>query len=668
MFSPLLNSSGVYVHYGDGGFSTNDIHYSHWNETITVGMDGSLLIREEMTFHLVAGSYGYAYRNLNWRSFHDLNSWSISSGSGTPQITYHKVTKTGTVIKFYWEWSRSYVPSGTEYTFILTYNVSSAMDLRGNRDRVYWNVIGDEFEYYIYDISTKVIFPKQYNLSDIRSTTYYKGKQPGDDTGVALNENGHTVVVFHQAIVEPYTAYTIDADSPPAGINMPFSWRVYFNQNKALDFGIAFLPLFLIFLGIFLFKGLDPRVKTIPTLNEIAIRKCPTCGYKDLRQVTFCSQCGTQMKVQSEIGPPDALTPVEVGVLLDEKFDNLDFVAEFFYLAERGYLRIIQIPDDDEIYFQLTGREDSYGELSYFSKKILSFVYTHSTDTLWTKKVVRVNDEERVERAEVSVLSLSTIKKHVSVLWGHKDKLYKKLSGGDTKYFEQNPEKAKSNFVTLVLVSGIGLGVFSYFLLQYLHLANFGLVLGGLVAVSIIGFIISKKMPKLTKLGVQAKTSWQHYLQLIRGQMLAFPDPYEQFNFSMDHFSYLLVDPKFDLPAHLKKLSSKVKEKPAPEGFSYITPYWYYYPYISYAPRGIHHSRPITSFDSLGRGFETLVEGISNLAESLPSAISNLSEGISNAIVNMANGFVSASSSGGSSGFGGGFGGGGGGGGGGGIG
>jgi len=142
-----LSESGAVSYHPvfDDRFYTNGVYYSHWNETIVVGMDGSLLITEEMTFYLSAGSYGYAYRELKWQSFHDVVSWSIASGVGTPAITSYKMEKEMDRINFYWEWPRSYVSEGTEYTFYLTYNVSSAMDLRGNRDRVYWNVIGSEF-------------------------------------------------------------------------------------------------------------------------------------------------------------------------------------------------------------------------------------------------------------------------------------------------------------------------------------------------------------------------------------------------------------------------------------------------------------------------------------------------------------------------------------------
>ena len=73
-----------------GGIDVNGYIYSDWNQNITVGMDGSLLIVEEMTFRLDAGSYGYAYRDLKWRNFHDVNSWSIRSGANTPSINYHK--------------------------------------------------------------------------------------------------------------------------------------------------------------------------------------------------------------------------------------------------------------------------------------------------------------------------------------------------------------------------------------------------------------------------------------------------------------------------------------------------------------------------------------------------------------------------------------------------
>ena len=648
---------------GGGGLDTQDYYYSHWNQTMVVGMDGSLLITEEQTFRLDPGSYGFAYRNLNWKLFHDINSWSIESGPGTPYITYHKLTREADQIEFYWEFNREYYSSVVELTFILTYNVSSAMDLRGSRDRVYWNVIGAEFEVPIYDISTRVIFPKQYDLADVRSTTYYQGNDPGDDTGTVFNANGKTQVDFHQSSVSAYESYTIDADTPPAGINMPFSWRVYLNTNWYLCIIFGLVPVLLFFIVLFLIVGLDPRVKSIPTLNEVAIKKCVQCGYKDARQIKFCPMCGDDVKIVNEIGPPNNLSPAEVGTLLDEKFDKIDFVAEFFYLAEKGYLKIIQTDDDSqEIYFQRTEKDAYYGELTKFDKSILKFIEDYSYDTLWFK-----DGTKEAEEIPVEVISLSVIKTKAGKLWINKTDIYNKLAGGDTPYFAQNPEKVRGKYSFIAIAVGV-LGAGAFFLASSFFLIN-GLMWGilGVIIAAFAGHLISKKMPKLTKEGAKVKASWQSYLQLIRGQMLGFPDPYEQFSFSMDHFSYLLIDPKFDLPHHLKHIAKRIPNNPPPANYHYTAPYWYYYPRIYMPIRpGMTH-RTITGFDSLGRGFESMVSGISNLAESLPTAISNMAEGLTGAISSMSEGFTPPSSSGGSSGFSGGFSGGGGGGGGGGI-
>ncbi|MBK5113469.1 MAG: DUF2207 domain-containing protein [Candidatus Heimdallarchaeota archaeon] len=650
---------------GDDVLTINGYYYSDWNQIINVGMDGSLLVEEEMTFHLDAGSYGFAYRDLKWQSFHDVVSWSIVSGPGTPSITSYKMEKESDIIQFYWEWSRQSVLSGTEYTFILTYNVSSAMDLRGNRDRVYWNVIGGEFEVPIYDIDTTVVFPKEYNISDVRSQTYYQGSDPGDDNGVVSNVGGKTIVTYHQGSVAAYESYTIDTDSPPAGINMPFSWRVYLNSNYFLVIAIGFVPIFIFFILAFLIKGIDPKAKAIPVLNEVAMKKCTECGYKDSRRIQYCPQCGNSMKTISEVGPPNDLSPAEVGTLLDEKFDKIDFVAEIFYLAEKGYLKIIQPEDTDEMYFQRTQKEEYLGNLSIFNKGIIGFIESNSHETLWFREQTAESDKPKGIAVEVT--SLSTIKENVLSLWKHKDSVYNKLSGGDSKYFESNPEKVKSFYFGASIAAGIGGGVLLFFASSLFHISNLTWGILGVVIASVIGLALSFKMPKLTKHGAQMKASWQSYLQLIRGQIMGFPDPYEQFNFSMDHFSYLLIDPKFNLPAHLKHISSEISTRPPPTGYHFITPYWYFYPRI-YIPRrgGLRH-RPITGFDRAGRGFESAISGISNMAENLPKAISNMAEGLTSAISNMSESFTPPSSSGGSSGFGGGFSGGGGGGGGGGI-
>ncbi|MHA1125172.1 MAG: DUF2207 domain-containing protein [Candidatus Heimdallarchaeota archaeon] len=646
---------------GGGGIDSNDYYYSHWDETIWVEQDGSLLVRETMTYTLDPGSYGYAFRTLKWRSFDDVTYWNVSYvGSEIPGIRYTELTRTYNDIKFYWEWDRETWGSSVDLTFDLFYRVSSAMDLRGERDRVYWNVIGDEFEVNIYDIDTTVIFFDEFDINDVRSTTYYEGKTPGDDVGTIYNDAGKTKIDYHQSEVSAGVGYTIDADTPAAGIVMPFSIRVYLNANWIITVSMGFVPLFIFFILAFLIKGLDPKVKVIPTLNEIAIKKCKSCGYRDNRKIAFCPLCGSDITTLSEIGPPDNLSPAEVGTLLDEKFDKIDFVAEFFYLAEKGYLKIIQTDESQELYFQRTDKDAHYGELSKFDRKLIEFVERESDEVLW------FNQGEKKD-IPVEVASLTAIKDNVVTLWKYKDNIYQKLSGGDNKYFESNPEKIKMRYLWVAIIVGVSAGVLLYVLATFYYIFGLMISIIGVAVAGVIGLGLSQKMSKLTKEGATAKASWESYMQLIRGNMLGFPDPYDQFSFSMNHFSYLLVDPNIDLPNHLKHISERIEGRKPPKSYHYIAPYWYFYPRIWIPRRGGSNVRPISGFNSMGRGFEAVVSGISNMAESIPKAISNMAEGLTSAISNMSESFTPPSSSGGSSGFGGGFGGGGGGGGGGGI-
>jgi len=415
---------------GGGGIDSNGYYYSDWDAEIWVGRDGSLLVKELMTYSLDPGSYGFAYRTLKWRSFDDVTYWNISYvGAEISGITYKEITRSYDTIEFYWEWARQTWHSTVHLTFELWYNVSSAMDLRGERDRVYWNVIGDNFEVNIYDIDTTVIYFDEFDINDVNTTTYYKGRNPGDDLGTVYNEDGRTKIDYHHSQCYVGEAYTVDADTPAAGIVMPFSIRVYLNANWIITVSMGFVPIFIFFILAFLIKGLDPKVKVIPTLNEIAIKKCKSCGYRDNRKIAFCPLCGSDITTLSEIGPPDNLSPAEVGTLLDEKFDKIDFVAEFFYLAEKGYLKIIQTDESQELYFQRTDKDAHYGELSTFDRKLIEFVERESDEVLWF-------NQKKKKDVPVEVASLTAIKDNVVSLWKYKDNIYKKLSGGDNKYFE----------------------------------------------------------------------------------------------------------------------------------------------------------------------------------------------------------------------------------------
>jgi uncharacterized membrane protein YgcG len=658
------NPDNIGGNYSIKGGTLN--HFSNWDVTIEIGMDGSIEVNESITYNVGPGSYSQANRWITWDKFHDINYFTVDSGPNTPHINSVVLEKTTEQIEIYWYYDLVSVGYSTtkDLTFNIIYNVSCAMDLRGNRDRLYWNVVGDDIPVNVLDIDTTVYLPKLYDQSkedEIQSRTYYLGEDHGDDDGSVGNDGSQTFVTFSQSQTIAYESYTIDISAPPAGINMPFSWRVYLNQNAIISILLGLVPMVLFYGGYFLIIGKDPWVNVVPKLNDTLIKKCQQCGYKDLRtNIEYCPLCGGKVVNVSEVGPPNDLTPAEVGTLLDNKMDKTDFVAEVFYLAEQGYLKIIQTPESNEMYFMKTQLSPRYGHLPRFDKELLTTILDNAIDT-----ICFTSSGEDAREIPIEVTSLSTIKSVGTEIWNKRSEVYKKLSGGETKYFTRNPETVKGGSFMMALGLTFFLSIGLFFLRQVIYVRALGYSIFGVIIAGVLGIALSFKMPKLTKEGAKVKASWENYLQLLRGKSVSFPDPYEQFSFSMDHFSYLLVCPNFKLPKHLQRITEDIRYRKPPRSYRYVSPYWFYYPGIYYPSSRRHpSSRTISGIDSMGRGFESIVDGISNMAESLPNAISGLAEGLSGAISDMSESFVAPSSSGGSSGFGGGSSGGGGGGGG----
>lgn len=237
-------------------------------------------------------------------------------------------------------------------TYRIAYTVRRGLLALDTHDELYWNVTGDEWGVPIEEASCVVRLPAPVEASSIRTTSFvgpHGSSSTGPEASVApdgtitfssggplrMREGLTAVVGFPKGLVEAPTAST----------------RVgWFLRDNA----VVLTP-FIVFPLLYLFWRVRGR------------------------------DHGTPGPIVVQYEPPDNLTPLEVGTIIDERVDTRDITASIVGLAVRGYIKIEidehagEKPDSGDV--TLVRLTESDAELEDFERRIMKGLFK-SGDTV----------------------------------------------------------------------------------------------------------------------------------------------------------------------------------------------------------------------------------------------------------------------------------------------
>ncbi len=199
--------------------------------------------------------------------------------------------------------------------------------------------------------------------------------------------------------------------------------------------------------------------------------------------------------------PPDNLTPVEIGTLIDEKADPKDISSAILNLAVHGYLKIREV-ENKALFGLLKGKND------YILIKIRDNIGIPSVE----KRIFDTIFEEGDTEIKVSTLQ----DRFPQALPNIKNDIYQDLV--DKKYFPRNPEKVRRTYAsigTIVMVVGF-----------FAFINNLSFIFAG--SLFLTGFIIlifGSFMPRKTLKGVRTHEQilgLKEYLQVAEADRLKF--------------------------------------------------------------------------------------------------------------------------------------------------
>lgn len=363
--------------------------------------------------------------------------------------------------------------------YIINYTVKGAINYFDDRDELYWNAIGAEWLVNIEKASAIVVLPYNVKADQAESKCYWGSY--GSVTECTIQKNDDKINFESPYVLWPEKGITIVIGLPKGILIEPGIMDKIWKTIK--DNLVLFLPV-LVFIFMF-FKwykyGRDPKGR------------------------------GT---IIPQYEAPDNLSPAEISVILDNKFEKKGISSEIINLAVNGYLKIQRIEKKTFIIksvdYNLIKLKEQDGLKNDFEKKIMEALFGRQEE-------IKLSDLKNKFYKELRVIN---------------NEIYDSVV--DKGYFVKNPNKVRAMYISLAITA-----LFMIYL--FVNLFSFLGVIGivSIVLSCIIVIIFGWFMPKRTKKGAIARENilgLKQYLSVAEKDRIKFhnapeknPEQFEKF-------------------------------------------------------------------------------------------------------------------------------------------
>lgn len=189
-----------------------------------------------------------------------------------------------------------------EQTYVIKYTYNLGENPVKDYDELYYNIIGNEWDTVIGNITFTITMPKEFDSSKLGFSSGIKGST--DNSKIKYNVNGNKITGNYNGILGTNEALTVRCELPEgyfvgAGLT--------FNSTNYIIYLIPLLFLVITLLLWYKYGRDDQVVETV------------------------------------EFYPPQGFNSLEVGFLYKGKAENQDVISLLIYLANQGYIKIAEI-------------------------------------------------------------------------------------------------------------------------------------------------------------------------------------------------------------------------------------------------------------------------------------------------------------------------------------
>jgi uncharacterized membrane protein YgcG len=428
---------------------------------VEVGLDGAIAVTETIDARF-EGAWNGLYRTIpvEYRTPQGfayklrLDVESVTDGSGAPLRYESSRERHYRKLKIWIPGARDAVK-----TVVVRYRVQNGLKFFEEHDELYWNVTGDEWEVPIERARAVVRLPA--GVTGIRAYAF-TGGYGSQESAARIQVVGTTLTVETTRALNFREGVTVAIAWNPGVVARPT------RADAVRDFVFANAAL-VIPVGVFgLMFWLWSRYGRDPRRQAVAVR------YE----------------------PPGALSPAEVGTLVDNSPDMRDITASLVDLAVRGFIRIRETREDRffglgtkaDYALQLLRPDSEWKDLRRHEEALLKAVFgTWSAPPAQGSGPAPVIDEVAIGDLK------NRFYKHVPEI---KERIFSQLI--DRGYYLRRPDRVKATFYGLAAVVGVG-GAVGSAVLELGTAAVVASLLSGLI-IGIFGHV----MPARTVEGARA--------------------------------------------------------------------------------------------------------------------------------------------------------------------
>ncbi len=368
-----------YLLFGVKGVLAEEI--KSFEAKIFINKNGTINVSEKIVYDFGSLQRHGIYRIIpfikpnkeNKRYRLDFNAFSVQDETGK-NYTFVKSVE-GDKLKLKIGDADRYVTGLKNY--IINYRVSGAITYFSDHDELYWNVTGNDWLVTINEAVVEVEFPQKIEENKIKNrcyTGYYGATQSLCQTSFDNRDNDREKLVIKTNSSLGYK------EGLTIVLSFPKNIAAVLEAKEAVDFWqtvVGKFVILLIALGIIFWYVVYP-IKII--------FKWWRYGRDPKGQV---------QEVRAWFDPPKlkngrAMTPTEVGSLIDEIVDLRDISASIVDLARRGYLKIEERKKND--FYLIKTKNDNHG-LQPFEKKLLEGIFGD-------KDIARLKDKHLAKTVE----------------------------------------------------------------------------------------------------------------------------------------------------------------------------------------------------------------------------------------------------------------------------
>jgi hypothetical protein len=447
---------------------------------IRINQDSSISIKETIDYETTVqkhGIYRYipvSYEKDGWSYRAQISDFKVKDELGQ-KISFSDFTEGKNKVFKIGEADRTFVG---QKTYVLEYRVEDALGRFEEYDELYWDISGEGWQIPIKKSEARVIS----DFATIKRVDCFSGTVGRDDE-LCVSEFGEKEAIFNYP--------------EEIGYGQNFTVLVGMDKNNLIKWPskverilkwvkenfFVFLipcPMILMFAWWF-FKGRDRMFLSADVFNldESRPQKLRPLFYRHRNAFVY--------------EPIKELTPGEAGLVLDEKVNNQDVVAEIIELARKKYLRI-----EKEVKKGFLSKKEDYKFVKLEEgREKLSGAQKYLLDNIFEK-------EDEVSLGELKGIFYQKMEKTRKLIYE---------AGQSKKLFVGNPSNRRTGALILAFMTS---GASFFFAVVGVGLSGRGGLVGIALVQTVISLIIAWQMPQKTAVGTNLMLQAKGLKEMIR--------------------------------------------------------------------------------------------------------------------------------------------------------